>query len=357
MALAAEPLHLGYADIKVCGLAATDLWLPLFNRSFMKISSLILTLVLGGIPVHAQAQDVSAQMRFLRVWSNAFESIHSLDSKCRTTILTNKEPNAAKGFSDGFVVRQRVWIEGRKYRAEADNPASYVPLTTSINAYDGKNYQVLDGNSSSTLFISRRKEAHNPSPYLGGLPLIWVFNFAFAKGDARTLETLQTPSTWAYLAKRITEFKQTTRNGKLGYIMVVKPFVHSSSPLGVKTVFIDSTTLLPFSSEEVTNTQGKGEVLRYRLVRTTPVQLRSLKTLPLDIILESYSGNELVQKLTLETQTFDMNIHIPSQIFTIPKSQAKTVKTDADVERLNKQLQKILADEKAAKKKAKKEQK
>jgi hypothetical protein len=317
----------------------------------MKLPSLVLILVLGSIPVYAQNEP--AERRVLRAWSDTFRSIHSLDSKSRTTLFFYNTPNASKSSSNGFIIRQQLLIDGRKYRAVADNPSSNVELTTSINAYDGENYQVLNGNSSTSLLISRKKEVHNPSPYLGGIPLTWMFDFAFAKGDAKTLETLQTPSTWTYLTKRITEFKPTTRNGKPGYLMVVKPFVQSSSSLGKKTVFIDSTTLLPSFCEEVTATQGTGEVLRYQLLRTTPSGLSSLKEVPSDLIVETYSKGELVNKMTIETQTLRLNTPIPSQVFAIPKSQAKTVTTDVDIDKRSKQLRKIFAEQKAAKEKAK----
>ena len=222
-----------------------------------------------------------------------------------------------------------------------------------IHAYNGRDYQTLIAGSSSTLYISKKAKAHEPSPYLGGFPLIMLFDFALAKGDAKTLETLQTPSTWDYLSKRIKDFKPSTRNGKAGYLMVVAPFVHSSSSLGVTTVFVDGKTLLPTYVEQVTNLAGKGGVIRYEVVKTIPVQLPSLQVLPSSLVLKILQGQELIQKGSFEIETLKVNEPIPSQIFTIPKSQATKVRTDEDEERAIKALQKQQAANKAKAERAK----
>ncbi len=310
---------------------------------------IVCILVLANAP--AYAQNDAAKSRILRTWFDAFRGVRSLSSQSRLTISVNARFKA----TEGFVANSRIWIDGRKYRAENKNSVTNGEIPAFIHAYDGKNYQRLIADSSSILYISKKAKAHEPSPYLGGLPLILLFDFAFAKGDAKTLETLQRPSTWDYLGKRIKEFKPSTRDGNAGYRMVVTPFVRSSSSLGTTTVFVDGKTLLPTYIEQVANPQGKGEVVRYKVVKTTPVQLPSLKVLPSSILMEGLQGQELILRSTIETQTLKVNIPIPNQVFTIPKSQATTVRTDADEERAIKELQKALAAEKAKAAKAKKE--
>ncbi len=255
--------------------------------------------------------------------------------------------------AEGFITHSHVWIDGRNYRAENKNLGKRSDIPAFIHAYDGKNYQRLIAGSSSTLYISKKAKAHEPSPYIGGLPLIWLFSFAFAKGDAKTLETLQTPSTWQYLGKRIKEFKPSTRNGNAGYRMVVTPFVQSSSSLGLTTMFIDGRTLLPTYIEQVASLQAKGQVTRFQVVKTTPVQLPSLEVLPSSLIVETLQGEKLIERIAVETETLKVNVSIPNQIFTLPRSQATTINTDADQERGLKELKKAQATEKGQAAKAK----
>lgn len=297
----------------------------------------------------ATAQAKMEKTALLSQWQDYFNSIRSLHINTKVTIPLIKGAEKYQGFKATF----KLWIDGRKYRVD-QRIATPSDIAAYSNAFDGQYYQSLEAGDTSILYVTKNPKEHEAGPYLGSFPLVYAFNFAFAKGDANDLETLQLPSTWAYLAKRVVSLQPSVREGVSGYRMIVKPFVNSSSRVGEKEVFIDGKTLLPMFIEEKQDINNANNVTRTIIRSVVKVGLPPLNVFPTSVDMEFIEKGSAVGKFSLVTEgPIVVNQAVSNQLFTIPKNQVSRVWTDKDKELFEKEVEKQQAADKAKAEKAK----
>lgn len=297
----------------------------------------------------ATAQVKMEKTALLSQWQDYFKSIHSLHVNTKINVPLIKGEEKYQGFRATF----NLWIDGRKYRVD-QRIATPIDISAYSNAFDGQYYQSLEAGDTSILYITKNTKSHEAGPYLGSFPLMYAFSFAFAKGDVNSLETLQSPSTWTYFAKRVVSLQPSVREGISGYRMIVKPFVNSSSRDGEKEVFINGKTLFPMFIEEKQDINNTNTVTRTIVRSVVKVGLPPLNVFPTSVDMEFIEKGSAVGKFSLVTDgPIIVNQAVSNQLFTIPKNQVSRVWTDKDTERFQKEVEKQQAADKAKAEKAK----
>jgi len=179
----------------------------------------LLATTLLGLPVGGSSDVDSITETVLRNQQAYFQKITSLEFDARTVLKLSAEAKEKQGLpTDTIETGMRFASSGLKYRVEL----TYVDvdtgktLTTMI-AYNGELYQVLDSSDKPTLTVSRATILP-----IGPHPLMFAFRFAFLPGDTLSLGELQSNEKWSQLAGMVLGSEDATMLGHDGIKLKLK---------------------------------------------------------------------------------------------------------------------------------------